>query len=64
MRISGGNWDIGDRDVTVFVGRWRKREDHFAGVTTSESEPKKLDLFTSSSSSERDVVDCVGEGCL
>lgn len=65
IRISGGRRDIGECEVARVVGRWRSREDHWAGETTRVSELKKTDLLTSSSSlSEREVVDCAGDWLL
>ena len=66
MRTSGGRSDMGEWEEggALGSGLWR-REAHCAGETTAEREREKIADFAGSSSSlsERDVVDCAGDVC-
>lgn len=66
MRTSGGRCDMGECEEGGAVGSgWWIRDAHCAGETTAERERENMADFAGSSSSlsERDVVDCAGDVC-
>lgn len=65
MRTSGGICDMGEWEAGGVLGSGWWMRTHCAGETTAEREREKMADFAGSSSSlsERDVVDCAGDVC-